>query len=255
MLGVLGWRRLSAGERGFILLAVLAATPAFLGFLLSKNQTERYLGISIVALAYPVGLAVGVGLRDLRLAAMARGAVAVVAAAAFLQLGAAWLVALAGPIEGRPLRPMVEANWRVNLACDLTPLTALAPGQGEAARGDRIRIGVFGLTQAVNPNTIRHAFLRQGRDAQVIELVTDSATSIDWPQVMAESAQIDLIILPEVFWQHGTDPTKPPGERNVADRSIDEYREKLQAAGLIEDRGAIANGAIPMHRACAGDPR
>jgi hypothetical protein len=106
------------------------------------------------------------------------------------------------------------------------------------------RLGLFGLTRTVNPNTVRNAFLRHGRDAEAIELVNDSETSIDWDRVMAETAQLDIVVLPEVFWQHGTDPTKVPGERNVADRSIDAYRARLEAAGLVEDRGAIGNGPV-----------
>ena len=39
-------------------------------------------------------------------------------AAALAQLALAWWVALAGPVEARPLRPMVEAAWRPNFACD-----------------------------------------------------------------------------------------------------------------------------------------
>ncbi|MBL6455086.1 glycosyltransferase family 39 protein [Belnapia sp. T6] len=237
VLGLMGWRRLGQGQRSMILLAILAATPAFIAFLFSKNQTERYLGISLVALCTPVGLAIGAAMRDAALTRLARGAVVVVAAAAFLQIGAAWVVALGGPLPGRPLRPMVEANWRPNTLCDLTPVADLLPPRGD---GDRTRVGVFALTPAVNPNTVLNAYLRQGRSAHVIELVNDSATSINWDRLLAESAQLDLIILPEVFWQHGTDPSKVPGERNVADRSIDEYRARL--GDRVVDRGTIRNG-------------
>ncbi|WP_431268698.1 hypothetical protein [Dankookia sp. P2] len=114
------WRRLAATERAFALLAALAAAPPFLAFLLSHNQTERYMAISLVILAYPAGILLGAMLRQMpgfAPRALAGGA----GSAALAQLGMAWWVALAGPVEARPLRPMVEAAWR-----PISPATSIA---------------------------------------------------------------------------------------------------------------------------------
>jgi hypothetical protein len=246
VLFLLSWRRLGRGRRSFAALAVLAALPAILAFVASNNQTERYLGISLIALAFPVGLAMGSALRDPRFGRIARGAAVLVAVAGVAQLTTAWAVAFAGPLPGRPLRSIVEASWRENTACDLAGISAALPPRPD---GDRLRIGLFGLTTAINPNTVNNAFLRQGQRTQVIELVNDSETSIDWDKLMAESAQLDFIVLPEIFWRGEQDPRKTPvGGRHVADRSIVDYRARLVAGSLIEDRGAIANGPAP---ACA----
>ncbi|WP_043334795.1 glycosyltransferase family 39 protein [Belnapia moabensis] len=246
VLFLLCWRRLGPGRRSFAALAVVAALPAIFAYSFSANQTDRYVGISLILAAFPVGLAMGRALRDPQYGRIARGAAVLVAAAGLVQLGLAWAIAVAGPLPGRPLRPLMKASWRDNNACDLAGLTNLLPQRPE---GDRLRIGVFGLTTSVNPNTVNNGFLRRDMRAHVIELVNDSETSIDWDKLMAESAQLDLILLPEIFWRGEQDAGKTPvGGRHVADRSIPAYRERLEAAGLVEDRGAIANGPAP---ACA----
>jgi hypothetical protein len=152
-------------------------------------------------------------------------------------LGMAWWVALAGPVEARPLRPMVEAAWRPNFACDFGVLTGLVP-PGHAIP----RIGLFGLTLAVNPPNLQHAFLRQGTPAKAIEILNDSTVEVDWDQVLRETRKVDLVVVPELFWQGGRDPLKAPTMRNVGDRSLGEYRERLRVEGLVEDRGAVSTG-------------
>ncbi|MFZ4409762.1 MAG: glycosyltransferase family 39 protein [Paracraurococcus sp.] len=230
------WRRLAANGRAFVLLAALAAAPPFLAFLLSHNQTERYMAISLVILAYPLGLLVGTALRDAR-TPLPRLAAGGAGAAALVQFAAAWWVALAGPVEARPLRPMVEAAWRPNFACDFQALTALVPpGRGAP------RLGLFGLTLAVNPPNLQQAFLRQGIQARAIEIMNDSALAVDWERVLRETRQVDLVLVPEVFWQGGRDPLKTATARNVADRSLAEFRARLAAEDLVEDRGAIRTG-------------
>jgi hypothetical protein len=235
--GVLVWRRLAVTERAFVLLAALAAAPPFLAFLLSHNQTERYMAISLVILAYPAGILLGVALRQasgLAARALAGG----VGAAALAQLAMAWWVALGGPVEARPFRPMVEAAWRPNFACDFHALTALVPPDHATPR-----VGLFGLTLAVNPPNLQQAFLRQGTPAKAIEILNDSAVEVDWVQVLRETRKVDLVVVPELFWQGGRDPLKPSSMRNIGDRSLGEYRAKLAAEGLVEDRGAIVTGA------------
>jgi len=139
--------------------------------------------------------------------------------------------------HARPLRPMGEAAWRPNFACDFQTLTTqVRPGHGTP------RLGLFGLTLAVNPPNLQQAFLRQGTPAKAIEILNDSATDVDWDQVLRETRKVDLVIVPEVFWEGGRDPLKPPTMRNVGDRSLGEFRAKLAAEGLVEDRGAIATG-------------
>ena len=126
--GVLVLAAAAGRQRAFVLLAVLAAAPPFLGFFLSHNQTERYLAISLVILAYPVGLLLGAALRTAR-AGTARALAGGGAGCLLVQLALCWAVALAGPVEARPLRPMVEAAWRPNLACDFCALAGLVPGR------------------------------------------------------------------------------------------------------------------------------
>ena len=158
-------------------------------------------------------------------------------AAALAQLAMAWWVALAGPVEARPFRPMDEAAWRPNFACDFHAVTALVPRDHAMPR-----IGLFGLTLAVNPPNLQQAFLRLGTTAKAIEILNNSAVEVDWAQVLRDTRQVDLIVVPEVFWLGGRDPLKPPSMRNVGDRSLGEYRAKLAAEALVEDRGAIATG-------------
>ena len=217
--GVLVWRRLAVAERAFVLLAALAAAPPFLAFLFSHNQTERYMAISLVILAYPAGMiarrGATAGLGRLSPRPLAGGA----GAAALAQLAMAWWVALAGPVEARPFRPMDEAAWRPNFACDFHAVTALVPRDHTMPR-----IGLFGLTLAVNPPNLQQAFLRQGTTAKAIEILNDSAIEVDWAQVLRDTRQVDLIVVPEVFWLGGRDPLKPPSMRNVGDRSLGEYR-------------------------------
>ena len=75
----------------------------------------------------------------------------------------------------------------------------------------------------MNPPNLQQAFLRQGIAAQAIEILNDSAVEVDWPRVLRETRQVDLVVVPEVFWQGGRDPLKPPSMRNVGDRSLGEY--------------------------------
>ncbi|WP_431268697.1 hypothetical protein [Dankookia sp. P2] len=65
---------------------------------------------------------------------------------------------------------------------------------------------------------------------------------MDWDQVLRETRKVDLVVVPEVFWQGGRDPLKPASMRNIGDRSLGDYRERLAAEHLVEDRGAIATG-------------
>jgi hypothetical protein len=163
--GVLAWRRLALAERAFVLLAALAAAPPFVAFLVSQNQTERYMVISLIILAYPAGILLGVALRQAS-GAVARPLAGGAGAAALAQLAMAWWVALAGPVEARPFRPMDEAAWRPNFDCDFHALTALVPRDQAMPR-----IGLFGLTLAVNPPNLQQAFLRQGTTAKAIEIL------------------------------------------------------------------------------------
>jgi len=234
--GLSAWRDLPGAQRAFMLLALLAAAPPFLAFALSHNQTERYMAISMVILAYPAGLALGAALR----AGGARWVAGGAGAAALAQLALAWWVGLAGPVEARPLRPMVEASWRPNFACDFSILAARMP-EGRAVP----RLGLFGLTLAVNPPNLQQGFLRQGIPARAIELLSDSETEVDWARVAREARQVDLILVPELFWLGGRDPLKVHSARNVGDRSLGEFRARLAADGLVEDRGPVATGPDP----------
>ena len=234
--GLLCWRHLPGEQRAMVLLAVLAAAPPFLGFFLSRNQTERYLAISLVILAYPVGLLLGAALRTAR-AGTARALAGGGAGMALVQLALCWAVALGGPVEARPLRPLVEAAWRPNLACDFAPLVGLVPAGSHAPR-----LGLFGQTLAVNPPTIAHAFLRSGIPARAIEILSNAETEVDWPRVLREAGQVDLILVPEVFWQGGRDRLKPATMPSVGDHALGEFRARLRETGEVEDLGTIGNG-------------
>ncbi|MFL5331667.1 MAG: hypothetical protein ACJ8H8_00455, partial [Geminicoccaceae bacterium] len=240
---VLAWRALQGPERAAVLLPLLAAAPPFLGFLFSRNQTERYLTISMVVLAYPVGLLLGQALQHARRKATVRVMAGGAAMAALVQVALCWLVALGGPVEARPLRPIVEAAWRPNYPCDFTPMTKLLPPGPEVPR-----LGLFGGTAAVNMGTVLQPFLRAGIPARVIELVNNSDAEMDWPRVMREVRQLDLIILPVVFQLDGGDPTQPPAQHTAAERSVDVFRARLDEADLVEDRGVVSNGP---HEVCA----
>jgi hypothetical protein len=73
--------------------------------------------------------------------------------------------------------------------------------------------------------------------------LSDSAVEVDWAQVLRDTRQVDLIVVPEAFWLGGRDPLKPPSMGNVDDRSLGEYRSKLATEGLVEGHGAIATGS------------
>ena len=236
-LAALGWRRLGTQERVAVGLAVLAAVPPVLAYLLSRNQTERYLGLSVVALAFPLGIAIGAGLRGGRVAA--RALVAGATAMAVVQVGLCWFIALEGPMQSRALRPIDDAAWRTNPMCDFRPVAQLLP-LGEQP----LRIGVFGLTLGVHAFVVEQAFLlHRGGPSKLIELVDSSTVDIDWTKVMNEVSALDLVLVPEALWA-GAGPTDGHGV-NVA---VPELRERLAATGYVEDLGAVAGGGNP---ACA----
>ena len=160
--GVLVWRRLPVAERAFVLLAALAAAPPFLAFLLSRNQTERYMAISLVILAYPAGILLGVALRQAS-GPCSRGPWPAAARAAALAQLAHGLVGGAG----RPGRgAAVAADGRGRLAAEFR-LRLPRRDRAGARRAMRCRgIGLFGLTLAVNPPNLQQAFLRQGIPGQ-----------------------------------------------------------------------------------------
>ncbi|MDN3567743.1 hypothetical protein ACFQY5_05580 [Paeniroseomonas aquatica] len=236
-LAVLGWRRLGTHERVAVGLAVLAAVPPVLAYLLSRNQTERYLGLSVVALAFPLGIAIGAGLRGGPAGespAAARGLTAGAAAMALVQVGLCWAIALGGPAGARALRPIDEAAWRANPMCDFRPVARLLP------LGERpLRIGVFGLTLGVHAFVVEQAFLlHRGGPSKLVELVDSSTRDIDWPKVMAEVAALDLVLVPEELWQ-GTGDIGGHG----VNAAVAGLRERLAATGYVEDLGAVAGGA------------
>ena len=166
VLAVLHWRRLTGPERAIMALAALAAAPPVMAYLLSRNQTERYLGLSVVALAFPVGIAIGASLRDGLGAARVRALIAAPAAAAFVQIGLCWFIAVRGPVETRAFRPIDDAAWRQNEMCDFRRVTEILP------RGMKpLRVGVFGLTIGVHAFVVEQAFLLDTGPSKVIELV------------------------------------------------------------------------------------
>lgn len=234
-LAAFGWRRLDRDQRVAVGLAVLAAVPPVLAYLLSRNQTERYLGLSVVALAFPLGIAIGAGLRGGQVAA--RALVTGAAAMTLVQVGLCWFIALNGPAGARALRPIDEAAWRANPMCDFRPVAQLLP------MGERpLRIGVFGLTLGVHAFVVEQAFLlHRGGPSKLIELVDSSTRDIDWPKVMAEVAALDLVLVPEELWA-GTGDAGGHGV-NVA---VAELRQRLAATGYVEDLGAVAGGANPV---------
>jgi hypothetical protein len=93
------------------------------------------------------------------------------------------------------------------------------------------RLGLFGGNAAVNPNTVQQPFLQAGIFAQVIAI--DPGAPADWPRVMQEARQLDLILAPVMFRQ---------------DYGFGDFRARLDKADLVEDRGVVSNGP---HEVCA----
>jgi hypothetical protein len=70
---------------------------------------------------------------------------------------------------------------------------------------------------------------------------------------MQEAHQLDLILVPVLFWEHGVwqrgiDPTEPAELRSAVARSSGTFRARLEEAELVEDRGVVSSGP---HEVCA----
>jgi hypothetical protein len=229
----LSWRRAAAGARLFAALCVLASLPALAAFCFSRNQTDRYLALDTVLLGAAAAIGFGTALR----ATMSAGrvAVAVAAAAGLAQIGTAWAIAFGMPARSALLSGLAYASVRPNFACDYRALARITP-----PRDGPVRIGIFGETQAVNPNDVIYGYWHAGVPVQVVQFSNSSAASIDWGPVLADAAQVDYVILPIRVdgWYAGI----------ATNRTRAEFRARLATVAQVTPMGEVATGPEPECR-------
>ncbi|MBX6741000.1 MAG: glycosyltransferase family 39 protein [Acetobacteraceae bacterium] len=228
----MSWRRAAEAQRLMLTLAVLSGLPTLAAFLFSHNQTDRYLGLTLIGLCVPVAVGFGLALQAMprpRPVPFLAGAAGI---AALLQVGLGLLIGWSGPLPGWPASGLVQANWRPNYDCDYSPLTALVPPDREPAA-----VGIFGTTQTVNRATVQYAFLRAGRRAAVYDLV-EWGQEPDWDAIIMEASRQDLLVIPSDVRDSDSFP---------ANHMIPEFRERLAAAGVqVADRGETQTGSSSL---------
>lgn len=225
------WRRAGTQARVFALLCTLASLPALAAYCFSHNQTDRYLVLDTLLLGVPAaigfGSAVGAGAVVARLVAML---------AALGEIGAAWAIAFGTPAGSPFLSGLAYASTRPNYACDYRGLARRTP----LPANGRVRIGIYGETQAVNPYDVRYGYLRAGVPAQVIQFSNSSTGTIDWNAVLADATQVDFVILPQTVegW-YATIATN---------RTRDAFRTRLAAAAQVTALPDVSTGPAPECR-------
>jgi hypothetical protein len=230
------WRRADETQRLMAALTALAASPTALAFLLSRNQTDRYLGLSVVCLTVVVAVGVGGALRAAAGPRRAAGAFAgAIGAATLAQIGWALFIAWQGPVSVWPGSGLSSVSWRENGHCDFAELPSTVP---PVAAGPT-KIGVFGASASVNDATVRMAFLRAGRRVSSFHFGMYES-EMDWDAVVAEAAHQDALVVPMHL---------EAAETFQVNRFIPEFEARLAAGGVeIGKRVEIAGGPSP---ACA----
>jgi hypothetical protein len=231
---VLCWRGLSSEARGFAALCVLAGLPTLAAYCFSRNQTDRYMMLDTLLFAVPVAIGYGAAVRASLPAARAAVAVAAVAAAAELAL--AWAIAAGAPLHGQLLSGLVYASVRSNYACDYRVMARLTP----PVEGP-VRIGVYGESQAVNPNDLTYGYREAGVPAWVVQFSNSSSSAIDWDTILREAAQVDYVVMPEqVDGWYATLATN---------RTRAEFPPHLATVAQVTPMGVVATGNQPQCRA------
>jgi hypothetical protein len=224
-------RRIAMDELVFALLCVVGTFPTLSAFFLSSNQTDRYIAPDVLLLGVPVAVGFGAALRG----GWQAGRIAVLAggAAATAQIVVSWVLPFRPPVTSPLLSGLAKATTRTNYACDYAPLARMT-----AARNmdGTVRLGVYGLSESVNESDFEYAYRRQEIPAQVIDLETTSATTIDWDRVLREANQLDYVVMPE-----------PAGDAFVAaahaiNQTLGEFRSRLAAVAQANDIGQFRFG-------------
>ncbi len=233
LLFLLRWRDVAAPLRAFGVLCLLASLPALAAFCFSRNQTDRYVVLDTLLLGVPAALGIGAALRAAL--PVGRAAAATIALAAAAQIAAAWAIAFGAPLEGPLLSGLVYAGARPNYACDYRVLARLT-----APRDGPVRIGVYGESQAVNPYDVTYGYRQAGVPARVLQFSNSSSDAVDWDPILAEAAQTDYVILPEVVggWYAGI----------ITNRTRDQFRARLAAVAAVTPLGEVATGPEPECR-------
>lgn len=226
------WRRANETQRLMMGVAVLSGLPTLAAFLFSENQTDRYLGLTVIGLCVPVAVGFGLALRTVPMPRPAPFLAGAAGAAALLQVGLGLFIGWSGPLSGWPASGLTNASWRPNYDCDYSLLTALVPSDREPAA-----VGIFGTTRAVNRATVQYPFLRAGRRAAVYDLA-DWEKQPDWDAIIGEASRQDLLVIPSDVREADFFP---------ANHMIPEFQERLAAAGVqVTDRGEMQTGSSPF---------
>ncbi len=225
----IAWRRASETQRLLLILAVLSGLPTLAAFLFSNNQTERYLGLTVIGLCLPVAAGFGLALKTAPALRPAPFLAGLAGMAALLQVGLGLFIAWRGPLSAWPASGLNYASWRPNYDCDYSPLTALVPPDRKP-----VAVGVFGASLTVNQITLQFPFLRAGRRAAVSDLANWEERP-DWDAVIAEASRQDLLVMPADVRD---------AEYFPANRLIPEFQERLAAAGVqLEKRMEVQTGS------------
>ena len=210
------WRHLNETQRLMAALAALAAMPTFIAFLTSRNQTDRYLGMSLIGASVVVALGIGGALRTAPPGRFAGALAGVVGAATLAQIAWALFIAWQGPAAatGWSRTGLAAVSWRENSHCDHAELPSVVPPVAGTTK-----VSVFGASFRVNEFTVKMAFLRAGRRISAQSFPIWDA-ELDWDAVIVEATQQDALVLPlhlEFIRGLPGEPV-PPGVRAAAGR-------------------------------------
>ena len=228
------WRRADETQRLMAALATLAALPTLFAYFGSNNQTDRYLGMSLIGFSVVIAFGIGGALRAMPPRLPARAVAGVIGAATLAQVAWALLIAWQGPSTAWAATGLTFTSWRENPHCDYAELASVVPPVAGP-----VNVGVFGTNRQTNPGTVRLAFLEAGRRVAANDFGMYQS-GIDWDSVLTEAAAQDAIVLPV-----------DPGALDVfpINRFVPEFEGRLTGAGVvIEKRVELAGGPDP---ACA----
>jgi hypothetical protein len=125
---------------------------------------------------------------------------------------------------------LADATTRTNYACDFAPLARMTAAR---SMDGPLRVGVYGLTEPVNQNDCDYAYRRQEIPAQVVDLATTSATTIDWDRVLREATQLDYVVMPAGIAFDAA---------HAINQTLDEFRSRLAAVAQVNEIGQFRFG-------------
>ncbi len=232
------WRMAAVQARVFAVLCGLGGIPTLAAYLLSRNQTDRYMALSVLLLAVPAAIGFGTALRHA--VRGGRVAAAIVTAAGCAQIALSGAFAFGTPMtqvlaDDSLLSGLRYAISRPNFACDYRTLARLTP-----QRDGPVRVGVYGETQGVNPYDLELGYLRAGVPSKIVQFSNSSSNGIDWGKMLRDAGQLDYVVLPDTVtgWYQGV----------ASNRTRDAFISRLSDAAEVTQRFDLPTSPEPECR-------